>query len=128
MGLWAFVLCIPSPYYALFGCGPSPYLAHVPFCPVSMGWLVLLLCHYIASAMISLILLLPLGLQAKLLPVHFLHSFFFWILLASIPTRPAHSMPWASLDLFHSLGIPSPFSSSLPLLLPWVFAKSFGLP
>ena len=32
--------------WALFGCGPSPsYLAHVPFCPVFMGWLVLLPCH-----------------------------------------------------------------------------------
>ena len=120
--------------WALFGCGPSSsYLAHVPFCPMFVGWLVLLPCHRTVPAMISLILLPCCYLWAyelKLLPVHFLHSFFFWALLASIPPRLAHSMSWASLTHFIpwvSLGFLDPFSSSLPLSLPWVFSKSFGL-
>ena len=74
----------------------------------------------------------------KLLPVHFLHSFFFWALLASIPAGPTHSIPWASSAhfipqaslahfllpyLFHShgfllnsLGFLGPITTSLPLI------------
>ena len=88
---------ISSSNWVLFGCGPFPsYLAHVPFCLVSMGWLVLLPCHCTSLAMISLILLPSCYLWAyrlKLLLVHFLHSIFFWALIASILTRPAYSMP-----------------------------------
>ena len=121
---------ISSLDWALFGRGPSPsYLAHVPFCPVSMGWLVLLPCHCIAPTMISPILVLPLSLQAEA-PAS---PFFTFFLLLGFTGQ--HSC-WAS--LFHALGFLGPFhssgflglfsSSSLPLSLPWVFTKSFGLP
>ena len=107
---------ISSLDWALFGRGPSPsYLAHVPFCPVSMGWLVLLPCHCIAPTMISLILVLPLSLQAEA-PASPFFTFFFWVSLASILVGPAYSMPWASLAHF----IPRAFLAYF-LLLPYLF-------
>ena len=112
----------------MFRCGPSSfYLAHVPFCLVSVGWLMILTCHCIAPTMISLILVLPLSLRAEALASPF---FKFFLLLGF---TGQHSC-WAS--LFHALGFLGPFhsssflglfSSSLPLSLPWVFTKSFGL-
>ena len=68
----------------------------------------------------------------RLLPIHFLLSFFFWASLANIPTGPAHfstslpllgfirphsyyASPFHSLGFlspFHSLGFLGPFSSS----------------
>ena len=68
--------------------------------------------------MISLILLPCCYLWAyglKLLPVHFLPSFFFWAFLASIPVRPTYSMPWASSAHF------IPWASSTHFLLPYLF-------
>ena len=51
----------------------------------------------------------------RLLLVHFLHSFFFWASLASIPTEPAHSIPWAFSAYF------IPWASSAHFLLPYLF-------
>ena len=51
----------------------------------------------------------------KLLPVHFLHSFFFWALLDSIPVEPAYSMPWAFSAYF------IPWASLAHFLLPYLF-------
>ena len=49
---------ISSLDWALYGCGAFlSYLAHVPFCPMSVGWLLLLSCHCTVPVMISLILL-----------------------------------------------------------------------
>ena len=87
--------------------------------------------------------------ELRLLSIHFLHSFFFWALLANIRAGPAHfstslpllgfirphsyyASPFHSLGFlspFHSSGFLGPFSSSsffLPLLPLWTFAKSFG--
>ena len=60
------------------------------------------------------------GLQADApaMPVHFLHLYLFWALLANIPAVPAHFIPWASsayLLLFYLF-----YSHAF-------FAKSFGL-
>ena len=60
----------------------------------------------------------------KLLPVHFLHSFFFWALLASIPPGPTHSIPWASSAHFLpwvSLANFIPQASLAHFLLPFLF-------
>ena len=83
--------------------------------------------------------------------VNFLHYSFFWSLLPRIPTRPIHSVPWASLGqfilwvslaqfiipyLFHShglllnhLGFSDPITASLTLDLlafePTPFTNSF---
>ena len=139
-----FLYFISSLDWALFGCGPSPsYLAHVPFCPVFMGWLVLLPCHCTAPAMISLIILSCCCLWAyklKLLPAYFLHYFFFWALLASILARPAHFIPRASSThfllpyLFYShefllnpLGFPGPITTFLPFGLIGLYANLMNL-
>ena len=82
--------------------------------------------------MISLIFLLrcylwPYGL--RLLLVHFLHIFFFWVLLANAPAGPAHSIPWASSAHFipwASLARFIPQASSAHFLLLYLF-HSHGL-
>ena len=61
MSLWAFILCISFLLRTkhCLGMGFLFFnLAHVPFYPASMGWLVFLLCHYTAPTVISLIFLL----------------------------------------------------------------------
>ena len=151
MSLWDFILCISSLLRTkhCLGMGFLFFnLAHVPFYPASMGWLVFLLCHYTAPTVISLIfcLIVTSGLTGwSTCHVNFLPYSFFWYLLPSIPTGPIHFVPWASLGnlgsfhhflplsfswlLLNSLGFHNPITTSLPLGLlafePTSFTNSF---
>ena len=95
---------ISSLDWAVLGYKLSPfYLAHLPFCPTSVGWLVLMSCHCTASTMISLILLPVVTsrlMGRSLCHVNFLYYSFFWTLLPNILARLAHYVPWASLAHF----------------------------
>ena len=57
----------------------------------------------------------------KLLPIHFLPSFFLWAFLASILARPSHSKPWASSAHF------IPQASSVHFLLSYIFHSHWFL-
>ena len=128
--------------WALLRCRPSPScLAHVPFFPMSVGLAddpaMPLHCSYYDH--FSFISLLPLGLQGEA-PTSPFSTFF--LLLGFISQHSCWASPLStSLSLlgsigphsyctspFHSLGFLNLFSSSLPLLLSWALAKSFGFP
>ena len=98
VGLWAFVLCIPSPlctgycssagFSLLLGlCSILPCACGLAGAPIMMS-LILLFCWYLWAY------------ELKLPPINFLYSFFFWALLHNILARLVHSAPWASLAHF----------------------------
>ena len=88
-------LCsLHSLHRALLGCRPSSsYLAHVPFFPIFVGLAddpampLHCSCYDITSLLFRCY---PWAHGLRLLPIHFLHSFFFWASLANIPAGPAH--------------------------------------
>ena len=113
---------IPFSDWALLGYGHSPlYLAHV-FLPcvhglVSAPAIPLHFSCYDITYPFALLLLLGLRAEASTMSISYI-----------IPSFGLYCHTLGFLGPFHSLGILGPFHPSLPLSLPWVFCKSFGLP
>ena len=106
--------------WALFGCGPSPsYLAHVHFCPMSVGWPMILSCHCTTPAMISLILLLPLGLWAEIPASSFLT---FFLHLGFIGQHSCWANPFLLGQPIPCLGLPRPIFFFLTSFTPTGFS------
>ena len=124
MNRWVFILCISSLLRAGQCLGLSFLffnLAHVPFYPASVGWLVFLPYQCTTPAMISLIFLPCCYLWAyglKHLPCQFLTLFLLLVFTAhdSCWVNPFRTLGF--LSPFRSLGIFGPFHPFLPLSFP----------
>ena len=132
MSFWVFILCIQAGNCLGLGF-PFFNSTHVPFHPLSIGWLVLLPCNCIVPTMISFILAY-LVITSRLAGysvyyTNFSQYSFFWFLLPSIPTGPVHSTPRASLAHFilqASLALFIPCASLAHFILSYLF-HSHGL-
>ena len=124
MGLWAFVLCIPSPLWIGHCLGECLLPLTWPISPfVLCLWAGK--CPYHATALLLLWYHLSfyLVVTSRLTGWSSCQSITYIFLLLGFTSQHSH---WAS--LFHALGFLGPFPSSLPLSLPWIFANPLGFP